>query len=90
MGGLQVFVEFVLDVQRLGRNPTVITSLQAMQLFSSLLFVVLYVWSTYSIPVKGSLRYNLDFGLSCFFAVDYLLRLAVGEIFTRNESSSAP
>ena len=61
----------------MGRNPTIITTIQALQLFSSLLFVVLYVWSTYSIPHRGSVRYNLDLALSCFFAIDYVLRLAV-------------
>ena len=64
----------------MGRNPTIVAANQALQLCSSLLFVVLYVWSTYNYPIRGSLRYNVDIALSCFFAVDYFLRLAVGTL----------
>lgn len=48
------------------------------QLVASILFVVLYVWGTYSAPVAGSWRYGLDTGLSVFFAIDYIGRLKVG------------
>ena len=43
---------------------------------SSLLFVALYVWSTYSPPPPGSARAAADAALCVIFAADYVIRLA--------------
>lgn len=51
--------------------------LEACQIGASLLFILLYIWSTYSTAAVGSWRYCLDLGLSCFFAADYCSRFAV-------------
>lgn len=59
-------------------KPEAKTLLQAAQFASTVLFVVLYIWSTYSTPALWSLRYNLDLMLCCMFAVDYLSRFMVG------------
>ncbi|GMH45490.1 hypothetical protein BSKO_13447 [Bryopsis sp. KO-2023] len=45
------------------------------QLSASVLFVVLYVWGTYSAPAPGGWRYWLENGLCLFFALDYAARL---------------
>jgi len=50
---------------------------QVTQFAASLLFVVLYVWATYSQPKPFSLRFNLDIFLCVIFALDYLLRFLV-------------
>lgn len=57
--------------------------LLCLQLSASLAFVVLYVWSTYSAPTRGSLRHAFDLALSAAFAADYALRMRV-----RMESSA--
>jgi len=54
------------------------TAVEASQLIASLLFILLYVWSTYVPEAPGSWRYYLDLGLCCVFAVDYLYRITVG------------
>lgn len=51
--------------------------MQAAQFASTLLFVVLYIWSTYSPPPLWSIRYNLDLFLCVMFAIDYISRLLV-------------
>lgn len=51
--------------------------LQYLQVAASLLFVVLYVWSTYSAPVQHSPRAMLDLLLCVIFAGEYLHRLLV-------------
>ena len=61
-------------------KPEAKTLLQAAQFASTVLFVVLYIWSTYSTPALWSLRYNLDLILCCMFAVDYLSRFLVRSI----------
>lgn len=61
-----------------GVNVTFITYVA--QLVASILFVVLYVWGTYSAPVAGSWRYGLDAVLSAFFAIDYITRLMVSVV----------
>lgn len=58
-------------------RPQAKTVLQAAQFASTVLFVVLYIWSTYSTPALWSTRYNLDLMLCCMFAVDYLSRFLV-------------
>ena len=51
--------------------------LRLLQLASSLLFVILYVWSTYSTPAPFSIRANIDLVLCGVFAVEYLVRYVV-------------
>lgn len=58
-------------------SPTVRSVLYLAQFASSLLFVVLYIWSTYSPPPPWTLRWNLDLALCFFFGADYCWRLAV-------------
>ena len=58
-------------------QPEAKTIMQAAQFGSTLLFVVLYIWSTYSPPPLWSLRYNLDLFLCAMFAVDYISRFLV-------------
>ena len=62
----------------LADQPEAKTLIQAAQFASTLLFVVLYIWSTYSPPPLWSLRYNLDLFLCVMFAIDYISRLLVG------------
>ena len=57
--------------------PEVKRALQILQAVSSLLFVVLYVWSTYSTPTPNSLRANVDLTLCAVFAIEYIARFAV-------------
>lgn len=47
------------------------------QFSASLCFVGLYVWSTYSTPVKGGVRATLEFWLCVVFGFEYLYRLLV-------------
>ena len=61
----------------LADQPEAKTILQAAQFASTLLFVVLYIWSTYSAPPLWSTRYNLDLFLCFMFAVDYVSRFMV-------------
>ena len=61
----------------LAEQPEAKTILQAAQFASTLLFVVLYIWSTYSPPALWSIRYNLDLFLCLTFAVDYISRFMV-------------
>lgn len=51
--------------------------LHLVQFASSLLFVILYVWSTYSTPAPFSLRALMDLMLCGVFAVEYAIRYAV-------------
>ena len=48
-----------------------------LQILSSLTFVVLYVWGTYSAPKPFSWRFNLDIALCALFATEWLWRLVV-------------
>jgi hypothetical protein len=54
--------------------------LQFGQFTASLLFVVLYVWSTYSTPAPFSVRYNMDLALCALFATEFLWRLFVSTL----------
>lgn len=63
-------------------QPQAKTLLQAAQFASTVLFVVLYIWSTYSTPALWSVRYNLDLLLCCMFAIDWLSRFAVSTSFS--------
>ncbi|EIE18822.1 hypothetical protein COCSUDRAFT_59753 [Coccomyxa subellipsoidea C-169] len=47
------------------------------------MFMVLYVWSTYSTPAPFSIRYNLDLMLCALFATEFIFRLAEAESKTR-------
>ena len=58
--------------------PEVRALTQAFQVVASMLFVVLYVWSTYSTPAPGSLRYNVDMLLCAIFAAEFIARFVVG------------
>ncbi|KAF8071241.1 Kcnt2 [Scenedesmus sp. PABB004] len=49
--------------------------LEGCQLLACLLFVLLYVWSTYSPVVPGEPRWWLDMGLCLVFAADWAQRL---------------
>lgn len=49
----------------------------APRLVASLLFILLYVWSTYVPEAPGSWRHWLDLVLCCVFAVDYVYRITV-------------
>jgi len=50
---------------------------RARQVVGSVVFTILYIWSTYDQPTAGSWRYLLDAGLCSLFAVDYCVSLAV-------------
>ncbi|KIZ04242.1 Potassium channel subfamily T member 2, partial [Monoraphidium neglectum] len=52
--------------------------LEAAQLGASVLFILLYVWSTYVPEAPGSWRYWLDLGLCAFFFADYVYRITAG------------
>ena len=58
------------------RSPVGRATAQALSVGSSLLFVALYVWSTYSPPPPGSARAAADAALCVVFAADYGIRLA--------------
>lgn len=47
-----------------------------LQLLASLLYVSLYVWSTYIPASPGGLRHLLDLGLCCFFAAELTARVS--------------
>ena len=64
-------------VRHILEQPEAKTLVQALQFASTLLFVVLYIWSTYSPPPLWSLRYNLDLFLCAMFAIDYISRFVV-------------
>lgn len=49
--------------------------LEASQLAASVLFILLYVWSTYVPEAPGSWRYWLDLVLCCVFFADYVYRI---------------
>ncbi|BDA48910.1 probable potassium channel subfamily T member 2 at N-terminal half [Coccomyxa sp. Obi] len=70
-------------VRTILRMPEVRAVLQFGQFIASLLFVILYVWSTYSTPAPFSIRYNLDLMLCVLFATEFLFRLAEAESKTR-------
>ena len=63
-------------VRHFARSPAGRAAAQALSVGSSLLFVALYVWSTYSPPPPGSARAAADAGLCVVFAADYIIRLA--------------
>lgn len=69
--------ELVKFVEETMKKITLVHAQYAAQLTASALFVVLYVWGTYSAPQLGSWRYFLDLSLLAFFAVDYIVRLKV-------------
>ncbi|KAL3142086.1 hypothetical protein ABBQ32_004709 [Trebouxia sp. C0010 RCD-2024] len=71
----------------LADQPEAKTLIQAAQFASTLLFVVLYIWSTYSPPPLWSLRYNLDLFLCIMFAIDYISRLLDAESKVRMMTS---
>ncbi len=62
--------------QRL-RSAELRGALQLLQFGSSVVFVCLYVASTYSAPTPFSLRYNIDILLCLLFAADYVARVVV-------------
>ena len=75
----------------LADQPEAKTVIQAAQFASTLLFVVLYIWSTYSPPPLWSIRYNLDLFLCIMFAIDYFSRLVVRPaIFSPDTSCMKP
>ena len=47
-----------------------------LQLLASLLYVTLYVWSTYTPAPPGGVRHLLDLGLCCFFAAELVARVS--------------
>jgi len=47
---------------------------QLLQFLASLVYVGLYVWGTYSQPVKGSIRYFLELALCFLFAWEFMYR----------------
>ena len=62
--------------QRL-RSAELRGALQLLQFASSVVFVCLYVASTYSTPAPFSWRYNIDILLCLLFAADYVARVVV-------------
>jgi hypothetical protein len=64
-------------ITELSANPGVRLYFQLAHIAASLLFVVLYVWSTYSSPCQSSWRYKLDLTLCTLFALDYAFRMLV-------------
>jgi hypothetical protein len=64
-------------VRRLESNEAR-TAIELSQLVASLLFILLYVWSTYVPEEPGGWRSWLDLALCCVFAADYLYRITVG------------
>ena len=62
---------------QLAGQPEIRRLLQAVQFSASLIFVVLYIRSTYSSPAPWSWRYNLDLFLCAIFAVDWVSRVMV-------------
>ncbi|KAK9826205.1 hypothetical protein WJX81_007538 [Elliptochloris bilobata] len=54
-------------------------ALQLLQFASSVVFVCLYVASTYSAPAPFSLRYNIDILLCLLFAFEYVARIVEAE-----------
>ena len=50
---------------------------QVGQMAASLVFVGLYIWSTYTPAPRGSWRHGADLALSALFAGDLVLRLRV-------------
>lgn len=59
------------------RMPSTRVLWQSAQLAASMVFVVLYVWSTYTPPEPHSLRAGMDVALCALFAADYALRFSV-------------
>ena len=66
------------SVRETAQLPFVRALMQLGQVVASLAFVVLYVWSTYSTPVPGSLRHSADILLCGVFAAEFVARLLVG------------
>lgn len=64
-------------IRWVARLPEIKAIMRFMQILSSLLFVVLYVWGTYSTPKPFSWRFNLDIALCALFATEFVWRLVV-------------
>lgn len=64
-------------LRALNDNQDVRLAMQYLQFCASLLFVVLYIWGTYSTPAPSTFRYKLDVGLCVYFGLEYLHRLVV-------------
>lgn len=75
--------------RNIAEQPEAKTAVQAAQFASTLLFVVLYIWSTYSPPALWSARYNLDLMLCCMFAVDYVSRFMVIRLLQDNHITTS-
>lgn len=76
-------------VRWVARLPEIKSIMRFMQILSSMLFVVLYVWGTYSTPRPFSWRFNLDIALCALFATEWLWRLVVSQ-YTRNSTCPFP
>ncbi|GAB4817363.1 hypothetical protein N2152v2_004409 [Parachlorella kessleri] len=66
-------------LRALNENTELRTAMQFAQFVASMLFVVLYVWGTYSAPAPSSFRYRLDVLLCVLFGVEYVHRLLTEE-----------
>ena len=64
-------------IRWVARLPEIRALFRFLQILSSLLFVVLYVWGTYSAPKPFSWRFNLDIALCALFATEFVWRLLV-------------
>jgi hypothetical protein len=78
-GGMP-FSQWLWQLKAFTDRPDVRLVVQGGQLVASLLFIVLYVWSTYSPALPGSARHQLDLLLCLVFACDYVFRVAVSDI----------
>ena len=65
------------QVQAFFERSAVRLFLQYTQFVLAIVFVVLYVYATYSPPAPDSLRHNVDLGLCIVFALEYLHRMLV-------------
>lgn len=76
-------------IRWVARLPEIKAIMRFMQILSSMLFVVLYVWGTYSTPRPFSWRFNLDIALCALFATEWLWRLVVSQ-YTSNSTCPFP
>ena len=67
-------------IRWVARLPEIRALFRFLQILSSLLFVVLYVWGTYSTPKPFSWRFNMDIALCALFATEFLWRLLVSQL----------
>lgn len=58
-------------------SSTARLAMSCCQFAASVLFVGLYIYSTYSQPARGSPRYCMELGLCVLFACEYFYRLLV-------------